>query len=161
MPSTFTAQSYADVPVHDHDGVISRISRSQTFTLTLTGDKVQFHRLPAKGFKVLNVGVITDSLDSNASKTLTLDVVLTKNDGGTEYTLITATQIARAGGVTNAWIANTTGWRDYLKVGALKGDGWVIEVRVNAVAATPAAGSLQAFLEYTCDTEAGELKRRP
>jgi hypothetical protein len=162
MPTTYQANSFSDVPVHEHNRVIARISRNVlNFTLTTSGDKVQFHRLPSKGFKLTNVGIISGILDSDGtSKTLTLDVVLTKNDGGTEYTLISASTIGRAGGTTTAWVANSAGWLTYLKAGALKGEGWVVEIRVNAAPATAAAASLQCYLEYTCDTEGGELKRR-
>jgi hypothetical protein len=122
MATTYQALSFADVPVHLHNRLISRISRSQTFTLSTLNDKVQFFRLPAKGFKIQSVGIITDSLDSNASKTVNLDVVLTRNDGGTEYSLITGSQIGRAGGVASAWAANSAGFLTYLKAGVLKGE---------------------------------------
>jgi hypothetical protein len=83
------------------------------------------------------------SLDSNASKTLTLNVNINNTSGVAEKTILATSQTPRAGGYVEA---DTTAEVLGYDVG-----GKTLTTKVGTVAATPAAGTVTVFILVCLD----------
>lgn len=147
--ATFEAKSYKAVAVDATDRVIHRVSKAEDFSLTST-DTIKFFKLPP-GAKILNGGIFGEDLDTSTGATAELQVT----DGTTTYKLLDAVNVqadfAYDAKVDTAlyvaWLGKVT-----------DDDDWYVALVLDAAPTTPIADTnIQCYIEYTMDTEAGEL----
>lgn len=169
---TFTAKSYANAGVHlpNFPGVIER---SETVDLDLligpdgtdaspleADDVIKFFKLPAFA-KILYGRIDCEDLDSNATPTLALDLVV--SDGTTTKYIFNASTIGQTGGAVDSRDAGANGVQDAFDSGSAVGyvlpdfeTDWYVAVVCDTAAATFQNDGLRATIGYTMALENDE-----
>ena len=120
-------------------GVVSATAKFSLSAALALNDVMEMVKVPA-GATVLDVILHTDDLDTNGTPTITLDV----GDGADADYFLSASQVARTGGVARADAA-TFKPKTYVAEG-------LIQVTVSAAPATGAtSGDVELTVLYTMD----------
>ena len=119
------------------------------------GDVFQLVQVP-NGYRVIEVILDCDQLDSNVTPTLSLEV----GDSGAAGLYITGSTVGRTGGVQFQNVAGSTGYHYALAQGGQFAGGnagaTVIQAQVTAAAATFAAGKIRLAARCFLDSTTGE-----
>lgn len=119
-------------------GVIAVCASYAVASAPSANDLIKMMEIPA-GATIVDVILDSDTLDSNASKTVTLDV----GDTTQAQRFLAASTVAQAGGAVHADVAASTAYQ-------YTADTWLY-VKFHAAAATFAAGTVRLTVLYTMD----------
>jgi hypothetical protein len=141
MASTFSSsQAAAGVsPKYLHAGAIVRSASYAITAALVVNDVIQMFKLPA-GATVHDVILAADDLDTNGTPTIALDV----GDATTANRFISASTVARAGGVGRTDQAGGVGYQYSADT--------MVQVKVSTAPATGAtSGNITLTVAYTMD----------